>query len=62
MQQLRADEVGGEEAGAEHHRHGQDRAEPGDVHAEPALGLERDRQQQQRLVEEVEDDTSAPRS
>src|SRR2546430_10353855 len=60
LHQSRAQEVGREQAGDENDDQGKDGAQPRDVDAEPAFGLHRDRQQQQRLVERVEDELQHP--
>ena len=60
LDQLRAEEVGGEHAGQENDEQREQRAEAGDVDAEPVLGLQRRRQQQQRLVEHVDHQLQHP--
>src|SRR5207302_3756988 len=58
--QSRAEEIGREHAGDENDDQGKDGAQPRDVEADPAFGLQRDRQQQQRLVEHVENELQHP--
>jgi hypothetical protein len=47
LDQLRAEEVGREHPGGQHDQHRQDRAETGDVDADPVFGLKGRRQEEQ---------------
>ncbi|MNT93086.1 hypothetical protein D3C72_2344850 [compost metagenome] len=55
-----ADDVGGQRANGEHHHHGKDHTQTGDVKAQPLVGLPGGGQDVQGLVERADDPVQHP--